>query len=143
MADTGCESCLMDFNACRDLLPVALEMTAANINLSNLNDSQPFELHTVMKLDQYRQHLSNAHLNTQSISLTFAQFEAMLNTHQFDIITLSETWLKDNTYLLNAVDIPGYHKGFRNLDRVKGGGVGYYVKTDINVKERKDLTNLN
>ena len=45
-------------------------------------------------------------------------------------------------YFLNAVDIPGYNKGFLNRDRVKGGGVGYYVKTDINVKERKDLTNL-
>lgn len=32
MADTGCESCLMDFNACRDLLPVALEIWAANRN---------------------------------------------------------------------------------------------------------------
>ena len=42
-----------------------------------------------------------------------------------------ETRLKDNTYLLNAVDIPGYKKGFRNRDRVKGGGVGYYVQTDM------------
>ena len=66
----------------------------------------------------------------------------MLNIHQFDIITLSETWLKDNVNPLNAVDIPGYNKSFRNRDRVKGGGVGYYVKTDIKVKERKDLTNL-
>ena len=43
---------------------------------------------------------------------------------------------------MNSVDIPGYNKNFRNRDRVKGGGVGYYVKSDINVKERKDLTNL-
>ena len=60
----------------------------------------------------------------------------MLNVHQFDIKTLSETWLKDNANLLNVVDIPGYNKNFRNRDRVKGGGVGYYVKTDIEVKER-------
>ena len=66
----------------------------------------------------------------------------MLNIHQFDIITLSETWLKENINLLNCVDIPGYNKNFRNRDRVKGGGVGYYIKTDIKVKERKDLTNL-
>ena len=66
----------------------------------------------------------------------------MHNAHQFDIITLSETWLKDNVNLLNSVDIRGYNKNFYNRDRVKGGGVGYYVKSDINVKERKDLTNL-
>ena len=66
----------------------------------------------------------------------------MLNAHQFDIITLSETWLKENANLLNSADIPGYNKNFRNRDRVKGGGVGYYVKSEINVKERKDLTTL-
>ena len=66
----------------------------------------------------------------------------MLNIHQFDIITLSETWLKYNVNLINAVDIPGYNKSFRNRDQVKGVGVGYYVKTEINVKERKYLKNL-
>ena len=65
----------------------------------------------------------------------------MLNIHQFDIRTLSETWLKYNVNLLNAVDILGYNKSFRNRDRVKSGGVGYYVKTEINVKERKYLKN--
>ena len=93
----------------------------------------------MIPFEQHRQHLSIAHLNTQSISSTFPQFVAMLNIHQFDIITLSETWLKDNVNLLNAVDIFGYNKSFRNRDQVKGGGVGYYF---INVKERKDLTNL-
>jgi len=47
----------------------------------------------------------------------------MLSIHQFDNITLSETWLKDNVNLLSSVDIPGYNKNFRNRDRVKGGGV--------------------
>ena len=61
----------------------------------------------------------------------------MLNIHQFDIITLSEAWLKDNVNLLNAVDIPSYNKSFRNRDQVKGGGVSYYVKTDIKC-ERKE-----
>jgi len=43
---------------------------------------------------------------------------------------------------LSSVDISGYNKNFRNRDRVKGGGVGYYVKNNISVKERKELTNL-
>ena len=133
---SGCLSVELPFHNTRDMFNLT------NINTNILNDSIPFELPTVSKLNQYRQHFSIAHLNTQSITSTFAQFEAMLNIHQFDIITLSETWLKDNANLLSSVEIPGYNNNFRNRDRVKGGGVGYYVKNNINVKERKDLTNL-
>ena len=93
-------------------------------------------------LNQHRQHLSIAHLNTQSISSTFVQFEAMLLSYKFDLITLSETWLKDNKNLLDSVDITGYKKDFRNRDRIKGGGVGYYIKENIKMKDRKDLDRL-
>ena len=129
-----CFSVELPFHNTRDLFDPT--------NNEDLDDTIPFEPPSVTKLNQYRQHFSVAHLNTQSISSTFVQFEAMLNAHKFDIITLSETWLKDNVNLLNSVGIPGYNKNFRNRDRVKGGGVGYYVKSDIDVKERKDLTNL-
>ena len=57
----------------------------------------------------------------------------LINIHQFDTITLSEKRLKDNVNLINAVDIPSYDKSFRICDQVKGGGVGYYLKADINV----------
>lgn len=58
----------------------------------------------------------------------------LINIHQFDTITLSETRLKDNVNLFNALDIPSYDKSFRICDQVKGGGgVGYYLKADINV----------
>ena len=40
-----------------------------------------------------------AHLNTQAIRSTFDEFTCMLNTQKFDIMTLSETWLKDNPHL--------------------------------------------
>ena len=66
----------------------------------------------------------------------------MLNSHKFDLITLSETWLKDNPTLLDYVEIAAYKKGFRNRDRVRGGGVGYYIKSNIKAKERKDLDRL-
>ena len=32
----------------------------------------------------------------------------MLNQYQFDIVVLSETWLKDNKQLLQYVQIPDY-----------------------------------
>jgi exonuclease III len=96
----------------------------------------------INKLNENRKHLSIAHLNTRSITSTFPQFEAMLKSHEFDVITLSETWLKDNAELLNYVEIPGYQFGFKNRCRAKGGGVGFYIKTSIKFKERKDITNL-
>jgi len=46
---------------------------------------------SVALLNEHRQHLSVAHLNTQSMTSTFPQFETFLTTHKFDIVTLSET----------------------------------------------------
>ena len=49
-------------------------------------------------LETYRNHLSIAHLNTQSMSSTFDEFQVMLYQHPFDIIT-SEIWIRNNTNL--------------------------------------------
>ena len=45
-------------------------------------------------------HLSIAHLNTQSMSSTFDEFQVTLYKNPFDIITLSETWLRNDSNLL-------------------------------------------
>ena len=47
--------------------------------------------HHINTLDANRNRISIAHLNTQSIASSFAEFEEMLMRYQFDIITLSET----------------------------------------------------
>ena len=59
-------------------------------------------------LEANRNHLSIAHLNTQSISSTFDEFQVMIYQHSFDDITSSETWLRNDTNLLRYVQIPGY-----------------------------------
>ena len=51
---------------------------------------------------------SIAHLNTHCLSSTFDGFFAMLNEYQFEIITMSKTWLKDNQKLLDYTGIPSY-----------------------------------
>jgi len=38
--------------------------------------------------------------------------------------------------------IKGYEKDFRNRDTKRGGGVGYYIKSDILQKPRKDIESL-
>eukprot|EP00111_Clytia_hemisphaerica_P012725 TCONS_00037449-protein len=113
-------------------------------NLSDLDSTVPDLTNgttppSVALLDQHRKHLSIAHLNTQSMKSTFAEFESYLSTHQFDIITMSETWLKDNKNLLSHYEIAGYEKDFRNRDAKRGGGVGYYIKSNILHKARKDI----
>ena len=67
-------------------------------------------------LDEHRNHTSIAHLNTHSMCSTFDEFSVMLNMYQFNIISLSETWLKDNKYLLDYVNIPGCNFEYRNRD---------------------------
>ena len=67
-------------------------------------------------LEQNRNRASIAHLNTQCLSSTFDEFHVMLNEYQFDIITMSETWLKDNQKLLDYVDIPGHNLKYANRD---------------------------
>ena len=67
------------------------------------------------------------HLNTQSMVSSFDEFHVILQEHPFDILTLSETWLKDNMNLLNYVQIPGYKFSYKNRSERRGGGVGLYI----------------
>ena len=97
---------------------------------------------TVNLLNNHRKHFSIAHLNTQSMTPAFNEFESMLSEHQFDIITMSETWLKQNKALLDHLEIEGYKKDFQNRDEKRGGGVGFYLKSDIKHKVRKDIQAL-
>ena len=87
--------------------------------------------------------ISVVHLNTQAICSIFDQFTCMLNTQKFDIMTLSEAWLKDNPHLLDYVKIDGYEVKFRNRDHTRIGGVGLYITSDIKYKLRNDIANTN
>ena len=91
-------------------------------------------------LDANRNRISISHLNTQSITSSFAEFEAMVMRYKFDIITLSETWLKNNPLLLNHFTIPGYKNEFNNREEKRGGGVGLYIRENLQYKRRNDIT---
>ena len=51
-------------------------------------------------------------------------FQTLLYQHLFDIITLSETWLRNNINLLQYAQIPGHNFWRRNQDEKKVDGVG-------------------
>ena len=69
---------------------------------------------------------------------TFDNLLITLKDYQFNIVTMSETWLKDKNLLLQHVTIPGYSQVFRNRE-TRGDGVGIYIKESIKFKRRTDI----
>ena len=82
------------------------------------------------------------HLNCQSLASTFTEFEAMNYECNFDILTLSETWLTENQNLLNYVELSGYDLYYNNRENKRGGGVAAYVRESLKCKIRKDFCSL-
>ena len=70
------------------------------------------------------------------MSSTFDEFQVILYQHPFDIITLSETWLRNDKNLLQYVKIPGYSFCYKNRDE-RRGGVGMYIQDTIKYTERQ------
>ena len=81
------------------------------------------------------------HLNTQSLVSTFNEFYITLAKYPFDVVALSETWLRQNKMLLDYVQIPGYELLYNNRENMRGGGVGFYIKDTVKFKRRKDIEN--
>ena len=73
---------------------------------------------------------------------TCDEFLITINEYPLNVISLSETRLKDNPALLDFVSVPGYSTDFRNRESIKGGGVGSYIRNDINFRRRKDIEDL-
>jgi exonuclease III len=73
---------------------------------------------------------------------TFDELLATVKEYPFDVVAMSETWLKSNPHLLNYVSIPGYANLFRNRDDIRGGGVGVYIRKSINFKRRIDIERI-
>ena len=61
----------------------------------------------VTKRQELKTHISICYLNTQLMTSNFDEFQFMVNKSKFDIITLSETWLKNDKRLLEYVNLPG------------------------------------
>ena len=81
-------------------------------------------------------------LNTQSMSSTFDEFQFVINQTNFDVITLSETWLKNDKYLLEYIRLSGYEFAYRNRDEKRGGGVGIYIRDTTEFKVRNGISKL-
>ena len=105
-----CESCHfreLPFSGVREFH----EITATSPTKINSVD---YENIHISNFKSHRKHLNIGHLSTQSMVSSFDEFIVMLQEHPFDILTLSETWLKDDVNLLNYVQIPGYKFSYKN-----------------------------
>ena len=117
-----CNECLLStlpFFKSRDINPP--RYTEANYYPPSTNPH-------LKKLSENKNNTSIAHLNVQSLMSTFNEFSLMLNDYQFDVIALSETWLKDYKYQQNYVQIDGYITAFKNRLNKRGGAVGFHIK---------------
>ena len=92
------------------------------------------------KLNEHSKHTSIAHLNIQAIMLTFNEYVMMLEEYQFDIITLSGTWLQDCLFQQNHIQINGYNSVFKNRIGKRGGGIAFYIKESVTYKVGHNLS---
>ena len=100
----------------------------------------PFQMHDLsLSDDEWEKQLKIMHINTQSMVSTFDGLLMTLKQFPFDVVSMSETWLKNNELLLQHVAVPGYCYAFRNRDRIRGGGVGVYVRDTIKFVRRRDI----
>ncbi len=77
------------------------------------------------------------HLQHQ-YSLLDEIYETLVYRNEFDIIAISETWLKDSVPD-NELDLNGYQLPFCRHRGTRGGGVMVYVREEIVAVERSDL----
>ena len=79
------------------------------------------------------------HLNTKSMVSAFDELLLKIKQYPFDVISMSETWLKENPLLLKHVTILGYNCEFRSRNSIRGGGVGAYIKETPTYKRSSDI----
>ena len=56
------------------------------------------------------------HLNTQCMTSTFNEFLLTVKQLPMDVITLSETWIKNNPAVLEYMAVPGYTAVFLQIE---------------------------
>ena len=130
----NCTHCVLPFHSCRDF---NTDHDTSNHNEpSNTNDTH------LEALRKGSNNLKLVHLNTQSLVSSFNEFLLTFDKYKFDLITMSETWLKDNDHLLSYVNVPGYDLLYNNRDKIRGGGVECYINSQYKYQRKKEFEAL-
>lgn len=94
------------------------------------------------KFESYKENnvLSMFHLNCQSLASKYMSFQDYIKSlhHRFSIYAFTETWFKQNVpSMYNMLGYSFLHKS--RTTRV-GGGVCLYIDSNLNYKERPDIS---
>ena len=106
-----CHLLTMPFYQCTQGEFIGLSEQGAYDTVHNSSDELNLDEHSDA-LNSRRNQLKLIHLNTQSMVSTFDKLLAPIKEYSFDIIAMSETWLKDNPHLLKYVTTMDIHASF-------------------------------
>ena len=133
---SGCLLSVLPFHKCRTDALIEDQEAIASYEFTENTEN------IVRVVKEQSKNLRLMHLNTQCMTSTFNEFLLTVKQFPMDVITLSETWLKNNPALLEYVSVPVYSAVFRNRESIKGVGVGAYIHESIQFKRRCDIENL-
>ena len=86
-----------------------------------------------------RKGMKIVHQKIQGLGSNFDMLQESVESHdKIDTLTLSETYLTDNSYE-SCSKLQGYNFVYRNREYEKGGGVAMFLKGNITYKRRVDL----
>ena len=91
------------------------------------------------KINEHPIEFSTIHFNSRSMTKNFDQITAYLSSisHNFSAIALTETWLSPDNESLFCLD--GYNFVNKNRLTGKGGGVGLFLRNELDYIIRNDL----
>ena len=138
------------FSPMRLITILALNLTQTSIFIVNKIYFLDFYANTIQKTHLMRTwfhfvqiisyHFLLCHVDIRSIKANITDFENYLNMMNIDfsIIGVTETWISDVT--CNLYSLEGYELLEKHRLNKMGGGVGFFVRNDVNCKLRDDLT---
>lgn len=83
-----------------------------------------------MNSQNKEKNLKIGHINVRSLLPSFYKIKTLINDLELGILGVSESWLNNKT---TDADIHIQNFNFFRVDREsRGGGIGFYVRSDLN-----------
>ena len=94
----------------------------------------------IMTYKQVDKNFSLFHINLRSLNKNFDSLKCYLEllSIKFSIIAITETWLHENNFTL--FQLPGYKFISNHRTGKRGGGVGFYVRNDLDCNIRHEMS---
>ena len=84
-----------------------------------------------------REKLSIFYTNARSLNNKMEELEAKVDSEEYDIVVMSETWFQEESYW--RIGLEGYKVNQCDRKERRGGGDAIWVKDSIASRERGDI----